>query len=67
MIPDVCQAIVQAYKHDVFNQPVTPESLDVLAGQFEQIWNIPPTLLWAWMENTLLLRNQQQKGTLYFN
>lgn len=41
MIPVVCQAIVQVFKHEVFNQLVTPEALNALAGQFEQRQNIP--------------------------
>ena len=41
MIPEVCQAILQFYKDEVFNLPITPDAWTVLATQFELKRNIP--------------------------
>ncbi|XP_071490827.1 putative nuclease HARBI1 [Diadema antillarum] len=41
MIPEVCRAIGEAHKDEVFNIPTTPETWSTLAHQFEQRWNVP--------------------------
>ncbi|XP_052218151.1 uncharacterized protein LOC127835753 [Dreissena polymorpha] len=66
LIQEVCTAIVQAYKDEVFNPPTIPEAWRHLVQQFEQRWNFPHAV-GALDEKHIAIKKTANTGKIYPN
>ena len=65
-VPEVCRAIVDEYRDEVFQTPTTPEDWKRCAEKFEERWNLPHCC-GALDGKHVRIKQPQGSGTLYYN
>lgn len=65
-IPEVCQAIVDEYEHEVFAFPTTPDDWREVAQKYGERWNFHHTC-GALDGKHVAIRSPRQSGTLFHN
>jgi hypothetical protein len=66
IIPEVCDAIKEAYVNEVINLPSTADGWKAIAQQFEARWNLPHAL-GAVDGKHIRIRKPRRTGSLYYN
>ncbi|XP_072177059.1 uncharacterized protein [Diadema setosum] len=65
-IPEVCEAIIDAYAEEVIICPSTPDEWRQVAKQFEDRWNLPHCI-GAVDGRHVTLRCPKKSGSIYYN
>lgn len=65
-IPEVCQAIVDEYRQDLFNTPSTPDEWRRVAQVFQDRWNFPH-VCGALDGKHVAIRKPAHSGSIYYN
>ncbi|XP_062584031.1 putative nuclease HARBI1 [Saccostrea cucullata] len=65
-IPEVCQAIIDAYEDEVFGFPTNPDEWREVAQKYGERWNFHHTC-GALDGKHVAIRNKRRSGTLYYN